>query len=327
LESAASGQAQRVIMVSLAKSGTHLLQELMLALGYKMFGSGVRLTPETVPVLDRETRWRIARMVYDKDTISELEGVDEARFILATDRAWDALGWSWHIRLAQPLATWYTLELVDTGFVAQTHQRVEGSDFADTPANVCWAFSQFDITQLDGHFLHEWSETGEPRILFNYRDPRDVTLSAVNFLSDKSGKGFSAYNDSRVFSEILQAKDSLEEKLTYALTDPSFPTQGDFHTMLWLLNHPNVCKTSFEELIGPQGGGSAEEQTQALKRVFEFLGVTDQKPEEVASKLFNRDSFSFYKGQIGGWREAFTTEHWRLANERFGDVLQLYGYE
>src|SRR5580700_10592882 len=93
LESAASGRAQRVIMVSLAKSGTHLLQELMLALGYKMFGSGVRLTPQTVPVLDRETRWRIARMVYDKETISDLEGVDEAGFIQATDRAWDALGW------------------------------------------------------------------------------------------------------------------------------------------------------------------------------------------------------------------------------------------
>jgi hypothetical protein len=47
----------------------------------------------------------------------------------------------------------------------------------------------------------------------------------------------------------------------------------------------------------------------------------------VAGKLFNRDSFSFFKGQIGGWREAFTQEHWRLASERFGDVLPLYGYE
>jgi hypothetical protein len=327
LESAGSGRAARVIMVSLAKSGTHLLQELMLALGYKMFGSGVRLTPQTVPVLDLQTRWRIARMVYDKETVSDLEDLDTERFTAATDRAWEALGWSWHIRLAQPLATWYTLELVDTGFVAQAHKRVEGTDFADTPANVCWAFSQFDITQLDGHFLHEWSETGEPKILFNYRDPRDVTLSAVNFLADKSGKGFSAYNDSRVFSEILQSKETLEEQLTYALTDPSFPVQGDYHQMLWLLNHPNVCKTSFEELVGPQGGGSAELQEQTLERVIEFLGITDATPEDVAGKLFNRDSFSFFKGQIGGWREAFTQEHWRLASERFGDVLPLYGYE
>ena len=159
------------------------------------------------------------------------------------------------------------------------------------------------------------------------RDPRDVTLSAINFLADSSGKGFSAYNDIRVFSEILQAKETLEAQLTYALTDPSFPAQGDFHRMLWLLHHPRVCKTSFEELVGPAGGGSAQLQEQALKRVIDFLGITDAKPEDVAGKLFNRDSFSFYRGQIGGWREVFTRDHRRLANERFGDVMPYYGYE
>jgi hypothetical protein len=45
LESAGSGRAARVIMVSLAKSGTHLLQELMLALGYKMFSERVSRYP------------------------------------------------------------------------------------------------------------------------------------------------------------------------------------------------------------------------------------------------------------------------------------------
>src|SRR3984957_20560684 len=287
-------------MVSLAKSGTHLLQELMLALGYKMFGSGVRLTPQTVPVLDLQTRWRIARMVYDKETVSDLDDLDTERFTAATDRAWDALGWSWHIRLAQPLATWYTLELVDTGFVAQAHKRVEGTDFADTPANVCWAFSQFDITQLDGHFLHEWSETGEPKILFNYRDPRDVTLSAVNFLADKSGKGFSAYNGSRVFSEILQSKETLEEQLTYALTDPSFPVQGAYHQLLWLLNHPHMCDSSVAELVRPRGRCASAAREPPSTRSIQSLASTYAKPQDVAGKLFNRASFSFFKGQIGG---------------------------
>jgi hypothetical protein len=131
----------------------------------------------------------------------------------------------------------------------------------------------------------------------------------------------------RVFSEILRSKETLDEQLAYALTDPSFPAQGDFHRMLWLLNHPNVCKTSFEELVGPHGGGSAQLQEQAMKRVIDFLGITDVKPEEVAGNLFNSDSFSFYRGQIGGWREAFTPDHRRLASARFGDVLPLYGYE
>ncbi len=320
------GQAQRVVIVSLMKSGTHLLQELMVALGYKMYGAGVRLRPEILPVLDDETRWRIARLAYDKQTVGELETAGPEAFAEATDRAWDALGWSWHIRLAQPLITWYSREMTDSGFIEQVHRRTVGSDFADTPAGVCWVVNQFDIRQLDGHFLREWSQTGEPKIIFNYRDPRDVLLSMVNFLSDKTGKGFSNYNDFLVFSRILKSKASPEEQLAYALTDPSFPAQRDLAHMIWLLNHPDICKTSFEELIGPRGGGTAQLQTRALRRVLEFLGVTSTEPDDVSGRLFNPDVFSFYRGQIGGWREAFTPELERLAEDRLGDLLLLYGY-
>jgi hypothetical protein len=320
------GQAQRVVIVSLMKSGTHLLQELMVALGYKMYGAGVRLRPEILPVLDDETRWRIARLAYDKQALSELETAGPEEFAAATDRAWDALGWSWHIRLAQPLVTWYSREMIDTGFIEQVHRRTVGSDFADTPAGVCWVVNQFDIRQLDGHFLREWSQTGEPKIIFNYRDPRDVLLSMVNFLADRTGKGFSNYNDFLVFSRILKSKVSLEDQLAYALTDPSFPAQRDLAHMIWLLNHPDVCKTSFEELIGPRGGGTAQAQARALSRVFEFLGVTSTDPDDVSLGLFNPDVFSFYRGQVGGWREAFTPALERLAEDRLGDLLRLYGY-
>jgi hypothetical protein len=309
------------------KSGTHLLTELMVALGYGMYGSGVRLKPDILPVLDNETRWRMALIAYGKEAVASLEKADESQFIEATDRAWEALAWSWQIRLAQPLATWYSLELVDTGFVDRVHRRAAGSDFGQTPPGVCWVINQLDITRVDGNFLHEWAETGEPRIIFNYRDPRDMILSMVNFLCDRTGRGFSNYNDFPVFSEILKSKATLDEQLSYALTDPSFPAQSDPRRMLWMLGHPNVCKTSFEELVGPKGGGSAQAQARALRRIFEFLGVTDTGPEEVADRLFNPDVFSFYRGQIGAWRQEFTAEHRRLADACFGDVLPLYGYE
>ena len=299
----------------------------MVALGYKMYGAGVRLRPDIVPVLDSETRWRIARLAYDQQTLGQLDTAGPEEFTEATDRAWDALGWSWHIRLAQPLVTWYSREMVEAGFIEQVHRRAVGSGFADTPAGVCWVVNQFDIKQLDGHFLHEWSQTGTPKIIFNYRDPRDVLLSMVNFLSDRTGKGFSNYNDFLVFSRILKSKASLEEQLAYALTDPSFPGQRDLAHMIWLLNHPDVCKTSFEELVGPRGGGTAQEQSRALGRVFEFLGVSGTEPGDVAGGLFNPGVFSFYRGQIGGWREAFTPELRRLGDSRLGDLLDLYGYE
>jgi len=320
------GPAERVVVISLMKSGTHLVRELAVALGYNMYGH-VRVTPDVRPTLDRDTRWRMANMVYDGEAITNLKSQPEAVFNDSTDRAWEALAWSWQLRFGIPLTNLYGAELINTGLVEETYRRTAGSSFSETPAGICWMLHEFDVNKIDGSFLREWAETGEPRIIFNYRDPRDTILSLINFLCGQTRQGLSAFNNLPVFSSILSAKTSLEEKLTYALTDSSFPCHADaFKRMLWLLHHPNVCKTSFEELVGPAGGGSAESQVRATAKLLDFLGIHDQSPDEIAARLFNRNSFSFHQGQVGTWRKVFTSEHCRLAEERLGEVLSLYGY-
>jgi hypothetical protein len=270
----------------------------------------------------------MANMVYDDDALADLKSRSEREFVDATDSAWEALAWSWQLRFGMPLESWYSTELINTGLVATAARRTAGSSFADTPAGVCWVLHEFDFHRIDGSFLREWAETGEPRIIFNYRDPRDTLLSLVNFLCGRTKGGLSAFNNLRALSGILLGMNSLEDRLTYALTDESFPGQAaDFKKMLWLLHHPNVCKASFEELAGPDGGGSAETQMRAVARIIDFLGVTAPSPEDVAGKLFNRDTFSFYRGQIGAWRDAFSAEHHRMAQDRLGEVLSLYGYK
>lgn len=321
-----SGGAERVILVSLMKSGTHLVQELMVALGYGMYGQA-RIAPQIAPRLDTGTRLRMARLVHGDEAAAALADKGEPLFTEATDQAWEALAWSWQLRFGMPLVTWYGLETINTDLVEEARRHSAGSDFAQTPPGVCWVFNEFDIKKIDGHFLREWADTGEPRILFNYRDPRDMLLSMVNFLAGRTGKGFSNFHDFHVFSAILKAKASAEEQLTYALTDPSFPCHGDLERAYWLLQHPNVCAISFEEMVGPRGGGSAEARDAAIGRVTKFLGADGVTPQDVSDRLYNTESFSFYKGQIGSWREAFTPEHQRLADRCFGDALSLYGYE
>jgi hypothetical protein len=326
LNGSENGRAERVIVISIMKSGTHLIKELMTALGYGVYGS-VRVTPKSRPVLDTDTRWRMASMVYDDDELASIKSQPEAAFIDATDRAWEALAWSWQMRFGQPLKPSYSTELIDTGLVKEACRRTAGSRFAETPPGIAWMFHEFDIRKIDGAFLREWMETGEPRIIFNYRDPRDTILSFVNYLCGRTKEGVSAVNFLPVFGRILLAKQTLEERLAYALVEDSFPCQaGEFKNMLWLLHHPDVCNTSFEELVGPNGGGGAESQLRATQRLIDFLGATDCSAEEVVGNLFNRDAFSFFQGQIGGWRKAFTDEHRRLADARFGEVLSLYGY-
>lgn len=321
------GRADRVIVVSLMKSGTHLVKELMCSLGYGMYGH-VRVTPQTRPTLDTPTRTRIAQMVYEPQELVGLASRPESEFTEITDRAWEALAWSWQQRLGMPLVNLYGMELINTGLVAQAARRTAGSRFAETPAGVCWMLHEFDVRRIDANFLREWTETGQPRIIFNYRDPRDAMLSLVNFLCGQTGRGLSAFRNLTAFRHILMSMSSVQERLTYALTDRSFPCQTeDYQRVLWLLHHPDVCVTTFEELVGPAGGGSSESQIRAIKRLTEFLGVTDRTPEELAQSLYNPDAFSFFRGQIGAWREVFTKEHLRLADDRFGEILEQLGYE
>jgi hypothetical protein len=321
-----TSRSERVILISIMKSGTHLITELMAALGYRMYGH-VRVGPRTRPVLDEETCWRVAAMVYTEEGMASLKSQGEPAFNASSDRAWEALAWAWQLRFGMPLMSWYSAELINTDLVQQAYRRTANSSFADTPAGICWVLHDFDASKIDGGFLREWAETGEPRIIFNYRDPRDVILSMVNFLSGRTKEGLSAFNSLRPFSDILLAMPNLEERLTYALTDDSFPCHSsDFRRMFWLLNHPNVCKVSFEELVGPQGGGSAESQRNAVARLTSFLGASTLASENILRTLFNREAFSFYRGRIGAWREVFTSEHRHLADARFGDVLAMYRY-
>jgi hypothetical protein len=321
-----TSRAERVILVSMMKSGTHLANELLTALGYSMYGH-VRVSPERRPVLDKSARLRLAAMVYGEQKAARLKSQSESAFNNATDRAWEALAWSWQARFGIPLANLYSMELIDTGLIQQAYRRTVGSSFTETPTGICWVLHEFDLQKIDGGFLREWADTGEPKIIFNYRDPRDTIISLTNFICGHTRQGLSSFSNLLTFRDILLSKRSLEERLTFALTEASFPCQAaDFMRMAWLLHHPDVCKVSFEELVGPEGGGSAESQVRATARLTDFLHAADSPAERVASTLYNRDAFSFYQGQIGAWRKAFTAEHCRLAEARFGEVLSLYGY-
>ena len=78
--------------------------------------------------------------------------------------------------------------------------------------------------------------------------------------------------------------------------------------------------------VGPRGGGSRQLQLAAIQRITDFLGADVADLESIADKAFNDQAFSFNKGRIGGWRACFTPRHEKLFIERYGDVLEAYGY-
>jgi hypothetical protein len=162
--------------------------------------------------------------------------------------------------------------------------------------------------------------------VLNYRDPRDTVVSMINFLEGRTREGYGNFYEADIFSTILASKSTWDEKIDYALRDPSFLGRDQFERALWLLNHPKVCKVRYEDLVGPRGGGDRERQVDAVRRILRHVG-SDRDPETVAGRVYNPDSWSFYRGRTGAWRERFTARNLARFTEQFGDLLEQYGYE
>lgn len=301
------------------------MREVMSAIGYTPYGE-IFATPDGHPFLSAERMWRILQIVYRPDELEELAVcTDRAVVDRMMKRAIIAFNESWRIRLGAPGDGLTSAGEQADVLVSRVLSRNSSTKFSDTPEGSCWFLHQLALDRVDERFLREWMAELQPRIIFNYRDPRDVLLSMVNFLSGKTSGGVGRYADHRIYREILGSVDSIHDRLTIALTDPSFPGSDAFSSALWMLRHPSVCKVAFEDLVGPQGGGSTQRQIRSVSRIIDFVN-SDADAEVVAGKVFNRDSFTFYKAQIGGWREHFSPAHERMFADRYGEILELYSY-
>ena len=155
--------------------------------------------------------------------------------------------------------------------------------------------------------------------LFIYRDPRDILVSEAYWYSrDEALHLLKGYFDHL----------SLRERLLRSVDDPfCVGTIRDrvAEYAAWL-DLPNVVPLSFEELVGSAGNGDDGEQHRAVWSVQLKLQV-DGRPADFASPLFDRSSPTFYRGQIGAWREHFDDE----VKQRFEglpqDFMHRYGYD
>lgn len=315
---------ERVIVISLQKSGTHLIQELMVHLGYGMWGES-KITAEIEPKLPPEDKARLRRFALSEEEQKYYERSSDHMRDALDREAWLRVAWSWQMRLQAPVENRYGTHTVHSTQSAYQNTELMRMRFSDTPVNVCWIYHQFNVKTLDGLFVQEWSQTQRPKIILNIRDPRDVMVSFVNYLSGYTGRGYGNFSEFQAISRVLDSFDSFEEKLTYALEDINFPGHGDLRDVYWLFKHPYVCTVRFEELIGPRGGGSREQQIKAVERVLTHLNI-DEDPEALAEKVYNPSAFTFHKGKTGSWREHYSAQQYDLFEKRFGEILNLFGY-
>ena len=147
------------------------------------------------------------------------------------------------------------------------------------------------------------------RITFIYRDPRDAMLSAYEYGQRALKKG-----NPNAFSH---------------LTD--FPRSVDFildYIRIWekWMRERNVLIARYEDLLTHY-----DHEVSRLVRFLKLNG-SDQDVRNVIDRYRpgaadGQQGLHFYKGQIGRFRGAYSTEEQRILKERLGPYVKAMGYE
>lgn len=112
----------------------------------------------------------------------------------------------------------------------------------------------------------------------------------------------------------------------------SHPSIGeDFARWSGWLSDQDTLVVRFESLVGSRGGGDDDLRWETIRGILNHIGVEMTNSE--IHKVFSFEALNpaaahtFRKGQIGGWREVYTTEHVEAFKTVAGQTLIDLGYE
>jgi len=153
--------------------------------------------------------------------------------------------------------------------------------------------------------------------IFIYRHPFDVLLSEASWYSNPEHDG--AYGYFHGLSE--------DQRIRKIINDPwLFGSIRDRVAKFaaWL-DFPNVIPVAFEELVGEEGGASAQSQRALIWSLQLKLHVAGS-PDDFARAVFNPQSPTFRQGQAGTYRTKLSAEARQELDLLPRDYLDVYGY-
>lgn len=162
--------------------------------------------------------------------------------------------------------------------------------------------------------------------IFIYRDPRDVIVSSVFYISEiNRSHALHGY-----YKDQLKTVEKCIEAEILGITEPSYEYSGvrkRFEKYIDWLDQPAVLSLRFEDLILDR-----ENTLNKLLAYLETRGVQFSLPRPQAVALIQSGmqpsrSGTFRKGQPGNWKEHFSEANKKLFKESAGDILIRLGYE
>jgi len=158
------------------------------------------------------------------------------------------------------------------------------------------------------------------------RDPRDVLVSFLHYVIKPE------HELSKDFKEL-----SRDEQLEFAIRGGYAKTRGTqvlgigqaFRSIINWKQSGNCLFVRFEDLVGEKGGGSKKKQSEAIKKICDYLEVSsDEKSiSSLCESLFNPNSPTFRKGQIGAWKKELTGDWIKTFNKTNADLLREFEYD
>lgn len=163
------------------------------------------------------------------------------------------------------------------------------------------------------------------------RNLRDIAVSNYLYITyqDKEHRLHTYYADTlRTDDERLMA--SLAGISGTKLEDgvESLPLSEHIRSYSAWIDEPECLLVRFEDLVGARGGGSKEAQTNCLQRIRDFLNldINDSSLASISARLFDENTRTFNKGQIGAWRDHFKPHHQAYFDEHLTHLMERFEY-
>jgi len=159
---------------------------------------------------------------------------------------------------------------------------------------------------------------------FIFRDPRDVVVSHVFYVTDMEAR--------HVHHNFYQSLPDFNARLKVSIlgrpdSEAEFPDiAGRFAPYMDWLNHPEVLKIHFEDLIHDRAAILTRIMDHLLSRI-PLRATRELILDSLETSINPKKSPTFRSGKTGEWKKHFTDEHKKIFKDVAGDLLVKLGYE
>lgn len=163
------------------------------------------------------------------------------------------------------------------------------------------------------------------KMILIIRDPRQIIVSHYKYVTE--------IDTNHKTHDFFKGLESDKERINIILKGQENIVKP-FHELIqnyaeWQKSK-NVLTIKYEDLVGPNGGGTTEAQKEAILKIGEFIKISLSKNQinDLTSQIYNPKSPTFRKGQLDGWRSHLNEEHCAtIKNSIVGLWMIENGYE